>query len=115
MTYYYWEWEIIRNERKHTQVIAVKANSREEARELFIKRAGHSIKELMSGLIKQECVELSEGMKSICDMLLNRYPIDCTNGKAGRFYRFTPSLAILIITTNTQPKVEPVDVGSFFD
>lgn len=114
MTYYYWETQVIKLGKLQTQVVAVKCNSKKEAKEIFNRRAGKSVKDSLGDIINSECLELSSGMSEICNVLLSRYPLDCSNGKEGRFFRFTPSFLILILTSDTKPKIEAID-ASFFE
>lgn len=103
-TKHWWYWEIWHN--TQLQIIAVEAETQEEAVSIFTKHAGKSIVEKID--LHDFPLELSEGMGRLVQMLLSRYTLEEEkNGKISKLYKYTGQQLVLILGENV--KQQPVN------
>lgn len=96
------------NDGYQLQVVVLIADSKKEAVEAFntIITAENSIRKKLKCVISEDTLNnLSEGIKEICNTVCYRFPDNVFTsdnkdgfGCYGRFYRYTPSLLMLIIS-----------------
>lgn len=105
---HWWYWEIYNN--TQLQVIAVFAQTQEEAVGIYTKCTGKSIAERIN--LNDFPLQLSEGMGNIVQMLLSRYTFEESEaGKISRLYKYTPESLILILGENTKPMKPKFNLG----